>query len=368
MAIEPCNINRDQAVELLSRLSEAHGAPGSENAVRRIFRDEVGLPTWTDRSGNIFARKEGTRSSPRVMVTAHMDEVGFVVQAVTRSGLLKLAPLGGWWPHVLLAQRVRIRTRSGEEIPGVISAKPPHFLQEGEREKVMKLDDMFVDVGAESAEEAEQTFGIRLGDTVVPDTSFRTMRKDSHLLGKAFDNRVGMALTILTLRCLGGAAHPNQVVGVGTVQEEVGTRGAQTAVHEADPDAAIVLEGTPADDFPGIPEDERQAIVGRGVQIRILDPSAILNRQFVDHATVVAERNSIPFQLAVRKSGGTDAKAIHLHARGVPTIVLGVPARYIHTPQSLIHVDDYLNTLGLVLELLRTLDLTTVKGLQDFSD
>lgn len=368
MGIDPHNTDRGRSIDLLGRLSEAHGAPGAEHPVRTIFRSEVDLPTWTDRFGNIFARKEGNRSSPRIMVTGHMDEVGFVVQAVTRSGLLKIAPLGGWWPHVLLAQRVRILTRRGEEIPGVISAKPPHFLSEAEREKVMKVEDLFLDVGAESAAEAAELFGIAIGDPVVPDTRFLRLKKGPLLLGKAFDNRVGLALTILSLRGLASVEHPNAVVGVGTVQEEVGIRGAQTAAHEVDPDAAIVLEGTPADDFPGIPEDERQAVLGKGPQIRILDPSAILNRRFVDLAVAVADRHAIPCQLAVRRSGGTDAKAIHLHARGVPTIVLGVPARYIHTPQSLIHCEDYWNALRLVLELLCTLDAETVQGLQDYSD
>ena len=368
MALDPCTIDRELAVRLLSRLREAHGAPGTEHAVRRIFRNEVKLPTWTDRFGNVFARKEGTETSPRIMVTAHMDEVGFVVQSITRSGLIKIAPLGGWWPHVLLAQRVRILTRAGEEIPGVISAKPPHFLQEGEREKVMKLEDMFVDVGAEQAMEVEEFFGIRLGDTVVPDTPVLAMKNDCYLLGKAFDNRVGLALTILTLGCLDRVPHPNQVLGVGTVQEEIGTRGAQPAANEANPDAAIVLEGTPADDFPGIPEDERQAILGKGPQIRILDPSAILNRKFVDLACDVAKQLDIPFQLAVRRSGGTDAKVIHLHANGVPTIVLGVPARYIHTPQSVLHVEDYVSTLRLVLGIVRALDAAAVSGLRDYSD
>lgn len=359
-------MDKNQAVRLLARLSEAHGAPGAEQAVRQIFREEVPLPTWTDRFGNIFTRKEGTRGTPRVMLTAHMDEVGLVVQAVTRSGLIKLAPLGGWWPHVLLAQRMRILTRNGEEIPGVISAKPVHFLQESERDRVMKLDDMFIDVGAESAEEIRQTFGIRLGDTVVPDSPFRTLRKECHLLGKAFDNRVGMALTILALQCLTGVPHPNEVLGVGTVQEEIGTRGAQAAAFGVNPDAAIVLEGAPADDFPGMPDDERQGIVGKGPQIRILDPSAILNRSFVDLAVDVAEQSGIPCQLAVRKTGATDAKAIHVHAGGVPTIVLGVPTRYIHSPQSLLHVDDYLNALRLTLELLTNLDAETVERLRSF--
>jgi putative aminopeptidase FrvX len=302
------------------------------------------------------------------MVTAHMDEVGFVVQAITRSGLIRLAPLGSWWTHVLPAQRVRILTAGGDQIPGVIGVKPPHFLQESERDKVMKLDDMFVDVGAASGDEVTKEFGIRLGDSIVPDTTFRTMHNESYLLGKAFDNRVGMVLTILTLRYLKDVSHPNHVIGAGTVQEEVGTRGAQTAAYVTEPDAAIVLEGTPADDLPGIPEDERQAIVGRGVQIRILDPSAIMNRRFVDHAIAMAERYSIAYQLAVRKTGGTDAKAIHLHARGVPTIVLGVPARYIHTPQSILHVDDCLSALRLILALIHSLDAEAAGRLGDHSD
>ncbi len=367
MGVDTHEMDRDGAIELLARLSEAHGAPGTEHAVRAIFREEVGLPTWTDRFGNIFARRTGTRNSPRIMVTGHMDEVGFVVQAVTRGGLLKIASLGGWWSHVLLAQRVRVLTRTGEEVPGVISAKPPHFLGEAELEKVMKIEDLFIDVGAEDAAEVAEMFGIGIGDPVVPDTRFLRMRAGSLLLGKAFDNRVGLALTILSLRALATVDHPNEVVGVGTVQEEVGMRGAQTAAHEVDPDAAIVLEGTPADDFPGMPEEERQAILGKGAQIRILDPSAILNRRFVELAVATAKRHAIPHQLAVRRSGGTDAKAIHLHARGVPTIVLGVPARYIHTPQSLIHAEDYQNTLKLVIELLRSLDPETVQGLQSYS-
>jgi len=292
--------------------------------------------------------------------------VGFVVQAITKSGLIKFIPQGGWWPHTILAQRVRIRAGDGTEIIGAIGAKPPHLLGEGEREKVMKVDDMFIDVGAVSAEDVRDRFGIRLGDAIAPESSFTRMHNPDFLLCKAFDNRVGMALTIQTMLALRRVSHPNTVFGVGTVQEEVGIRGAQTAVFDVGPDVAVVLEGAPADDLPGAPEDERQGVVGRGPQIRLMDPSAIMNRRFVQYALQIAEEHGIPHQVAVRKSGSTDARAIHLHGKGVPTIVLGVPARYIHSHNTMIHIDDYLNTLDLVLKLLQVLDDKTAGSFSSY--
>jgi endoglucanase len=349
---------KEKAIDLLAKLAQTHGAPGYENAVRRIFRDEIRENLSTDRTGNIVGEKKGAADSPRIILTAHMDEVGFVVQTITKSGLIKFAPLGGWWPHAILAQRVRILTKTGEEILGVIGAKPPHFLEESEREKVLKLDKMFIDIGAKDADEVRDRFGIQLGDSIVPASSFERMGNPDYLLCKAFDNRVGMALIIQAIEKLRSKAlsHPNTVLSVGTVQEELGMRGAQTAVFGLDLDAAIVLEGTPADDLPEVNEDERQGVVGEGVQIRLLDPSAIMNRQFAAYVVGVADELGIPHQIAVRKSGGTDARVIHLHGAGIPTVVLGVPARYIHTHNSIIHINDYLSTLDLLLNVIQRLD------------
>lgn len=354
--------NRQTAIELLSKLAMAHGTSGREGAVRRIFREELGSAE-TDRLGNVFFEAKGKAPHPRIMVSGHMDEVGFVVQAITKSGLIRFLPVGGWWSHALLAQRVRILTRGGTEILGVIGAKPPHFLSDAEREKLIKIEDMVIDVGAVSSEDVRDRFGIGLGDPIVPESPFTPMHNPDFLLCKAFDNRVGMAVTIHTLKLLRHMDHPNTVVGAGTVQEEFGVRGAQTIGASARPDAAIVLEGTPADDFPGVPEEERQGAIGRGVQIRVQDPSAILDPAFVAHALAVAESEGIPHQVAVRKSGATDARAIQIHGQGVPTVVLGVPARYIHTHNSIIHLDDYLSALRLVLALLKSLDSKTWQGL-----
>lgn len=362
------NDKKKKALQLLAKLGEAHGAPGCENAVRRIFRDELRENLRTDKTGNIIYEQRGSADFPRIMLAAHMDEVGFVVQSITKGGLLKIVPVGGWWTHTLPAQRLRIRNREGTEILGVIGAKPPHFLSESEREKIMKIDDLFVDVGAVNADDVRDRFGIRLGDPIVPESPFTPMHNPDFLVCKAFDDRAGMALLIHLMQLLKETSHPNTVYGVGTVQEEVGVRGAQTAVYGLNPDVAIVLEGAPADDLPGTPEEERQGALGRGPQIRLMDPSTLMNRSFVQHVLKRAEAEKIPHQVSVRKSGSTDARAIHLHGTGVPTIVLGIPARYIHTHNSIIHIGDYLSTLDLALNLVQSLNETTVKSFTEFGD
>ncbi len=355
-----------EALRLLAKLSEAHGAAGNEDSVRGIFQEELGDRVYSDRTGNVFCRQAGSADGPCVMLTAHMDEVGFVVQSVAKSGLIKFMPVGGWWSHTLLAQRVRIRTRKGDEIIGVIGAKPPHLLEKNERERLVNIEDMFIDVGAANKEEVLQRFQISLGDPIVPYSPFARMFDPDYLLCKGFDDRVGMALVIQAVHMLGSCRHAGTVCAVGTVQEEVGVRGAQTAVFGVNPDLALVLEGTPADDLPAVSEDERQASLGRGVQIRLMDPSAIMNRKLTQSLIDLAERLQIPYQVAVRRSGGTDARAIHLHGAGVPTAVLGVPARYIHTHNSIIHLKDYLSTLQLVVEFLKHLDRKRVNDFTGF--
>lgn len=358
---------KERAIELLKKLSEAHGAPGQENEVRRIFRSELGGGVSTDRAGNIICERKGSSDFPRIMLAAHMDEIGLMVQTITGDGLLKFLALGGWWSHTLLAQRVRIRTRDGNEIVGVIGAKPPHFLSESERDKVMKIEDMFIDVGAKNAEDV-RSFGIRLGDAIVPDSPFVRMHNPDLLLSKAFDDRAGLAVMIHAMQEIESMPHPNTVFAAGTVQEEVGTRGARAAAFHVNPDVAIVVEGAPADDMPGTSSEERQCVLGGGVQIRIMDSSAILSRKFIDFVIDTAEKNDIRCQVAVRRKGGTDAAPIHLHGAGVPTVVLAVPARYVHTHNAIIDISDYLNALKLVLKLVETIDHEIAGVLGSFED
>ena len=355
---------KSRAIELLKEITEAPGAPGAEDAVRAIFSRELKENLRTDRIGSIIHEKLGSADRPRVMLTAHLDEVAFAVQSVTKEGYLKIVPLGGWWGHTLLAQRVRVATDTGREVLGVITSKPVHFLSESERKRVLDIKDMYVDIGARDAAEVK-SLGVSLGAAIVPESPFTQLHNSDLYLAKAFDNRVGVSLAIQAMGELEKRDHPNTVLCVGTVQEELGCRGAKAVLSDVNPDVAIVLEGTPADDTPGSTEDSQGAL-GSGIQIRLLDPTAIMNRAFRQFVVDAAEEAGITHQIAVRRSGGTDASAIHLHEGGVPTIVLGVPARYIHSHNSMIHVEDYVEGLKLIVELITRLDQDTASTFTDF--
>jgi endoglucanase len=353
--------------ELLRRLTLAPGPSGAEGAVRDIVREslEGAGEISHDRLGSILCEVAGKSPAPRVVLDAHLDEVGFLVQSISEEGKLGLVPLGSWWGHVLLGQRVDI-VLDGRVVPGVIGSKPPHFLQPAEREKVLGIEAMYVDVGDSTRGQVE-SLGIRVGDPVAPHAEFIELGVPDLLSSKAFDDRAGVGVLCEVLRALAGTAHPNTVIGVGAVQEEVGCRGAETASELARPDVAIVLEGTPADDIPGmLGSSERQAVLGKGPQVRFYDPTAISNRRLVRLVEETGKAMGLPLQFAVRRSGGTDAATIHRHRRGVPTVVIGVPARYIHTHVTLIHFRDYVQAIDLVLELVQRLDAETVAGLADF--
>lgn len=361
--------------DLLRRLTLAPGPPGAEDSVRRLVREHLGGAGSLshDRLGSLLCELKGAAAAPRVLLDAHLDEVGFQVQSIGEDGRIRFLPLGGWWEHVLLAQRVDILTRLDDSsgaaaaeprlVPGVIGSKPPHFLKPEERQKVLSIDLLTIDVGATTQAGAE-ALGIRVGDPIVPHAEFLEMGVEGVLSSKAFDNRVGVALLCETLRDLAQGSHPNTVIGVWATQEEVGCRGAGTAAALARPDVALVLEGTPADDIQGVPE--RQALLGHGPQVRFSDPTALSNRRLVRLVEEVARERRVPVQLAVRRSGGTDAKSIHVHGIGVPTVVIGVPARYIHTHVGLIQFADYLAARTLVLGVVERLDRKTVDGLTDF--
>ncbi|MCI0652349.1 MAG: M42 family metallopeptidase [Planctomycetes bacterium] len=350
--------------DLLRRLALAAGPPGAEGEVRDIVRDALaGAGSFQyDAHGSIICEARGTTAEPRVVLDCHMDEVAFMVQSIGRDGMLRIIALGGWWTHVLLAQRVQVLTDGGK-VHGVITSKPPHFLSTEERARVLDIEQIGVDVGARSADEAAK-LGIRLGDPIVPYAEFIPLAGEHLLSCKAFDNRAGVGLMCETLRAFAKLPHPNTLIGVGAVQEEVGCRGARTASAISRPDVAIVLEGTPADDMP--PSNEPQAALGRGPQIRFSDPTALSNRRLVRYVEQTAAAIGTQIQLAVRRTGGTNASSIHTHGSGVPTVVIGVPARYIHTHVSIIDWRDYSSALALVIALVERLDAAAVAGFRDY--
>jgi putative aminopeptidase FrvX len=351
----------DDTQKLLKELSEAHGVPGYESEIRSLIRQHL-EPVGEidhDRIGSLVCRR-GVRG-PRVMLAAHMDEIGFMVKHITDEGCLKFVPLGGWWNQVLLGQRVLVKMHKGDVL-GVIGAKPPHLLPQEERKKPVELKDMYIDIGCTAKDEAEQA-GVRLGDPVIPAAGFHVLANGKSYLGKAFDDRVGVALMIEILQRISTMSSPNVLYGVATVMEEVGLRGAKTSAGLIDPEVAIVLESDICGDVPGIKPEETAVKLGGGPTLVLLEARMIPNLKFRDLVIETARQLKIPLQFSAGLGGATDGGQIHLHGIGVPTVVIGVPARHIHSHSGIIHREDYDRALQLVIELVAKLDRETVAGL-----
>ena len=353
----------DETTELLKRVTEAHGVPGYETEVRAVLRElmEPLGELSQDKLGSLICRQPG--EGPKVMLAGHMDEIGFLVHHITDDGFIKFIQLGGWWDQVLLGHRVIIKTQQGD-VTGVIGAKPPHLLAADERDKVVKKKDMFIDIGATSKDEVEAA-GVRLGDPVVPDSEFVVLANGKTYLSKAFDDRVGCALVVDVLRHFNGNgnSHPNDLYGVATVMEEVGIRGATTSARAVDPDVAIILESDIAGDVPGIKDEESSIKMGAGPTMLIYDARMIPNLALRDLVIDTARELEIPLQFSAIQGGATDGGAIHLHGTGVPTVVIGVAARHIHSHGAILHRDDYDRAVRLSAALVEKLDPETVARL-----
>jgi putative aminopeptidase FrvX len=353
----------DPTIALLKELTETPGVSGHEVEIRTVIEKHLqglGL-VEKDRVGSLICRQEGSAASPRVMLAGHMDEVGFMVKLITKEGFLRFIPLGGWFDQVLLGQRVVVKTGRGDVV-GIIGAKPPHLLPADEREKVVLKKEMYIDVGASSREEVE-SLGVRPGDPIVPRADFVELSNGKTYLSKAFDDRVGVALMIQTLAALKTETHANTVFGTATVMEEVGVRGATTSVEAVNPDVAIILEVDIAGDVPGITEDQSAVKLGKGPAVLLFDARMIPNLRLRDLVMDTAKELGLALQTSAMEGGATDGAAIHLHKTGVPTVVLGVPARHIHSHGSIIHRADYDAALKLVTAVVRKLDSATVPSL-----
>ncbi|MFB4159792.1 M42 family metallopeptidase [Geomicrobium sp. JSM 1781026] len=356
--------NLTNTQQMLKDLTDANGVPGNERESREVmqkyitpFADEV----TTDNLGSLIAKKTGTAGGPKVMVAGHLDEIGFMVTQIDDKGFIKFQPLGGWWEQVMLAQRVNIMTKKGN-IVGVIGSKPPHILPAEQRKKMVDKKDMFIDIGASSKEEAE-SFGVKPGDSVVPICDFTVMNNEKLLMAKAWDNRIGCALAIEVLKQLKDVDHPNEVYGVGTVQEEVGLRGAKTSAAAIEPDIGFSVDVGIAGDTPGVSKSDAQAEIGKGPQILVYDASLISHKGLRDLVVDTAEAENIPYQFDAMAAGGTDGGAIQLTANGVPALSICIPTRYIHTHAGILHQDDFENAAKLIVSVIKKLDAETVKTL-----
>lgn len=312
-------------------LSNAFGPSGHEHLVADAVTNLMdGFPIQRDAMQNIYAHLPQNSGNPLVLLDAHLDEVGFMIQSITKKGLLKLVPLGGWIEHNIPAHSFLIRNRKGDLIRAIATSKPPHFMSTAEKNTTLTLDSIMLDAGVCSKEDATELLLLEPGLVAVPETLFSYQKETDILLGKAFDCRLGCASLIEVMQTLKRSALSVDVTATFSTQEELGLRGAKVAVSHLKPRLAICLEGTPADDtFTSA--DEAQGVLKKGAQLRFRDSTMIAHPQFVTFAREVAQKNNIPLQMAVRTGGGTNAGTIHTAGSGVPTLVLGIPVRYAHT-------------------------------------
>jgi putative aminopeptidase FrvX len=338
----------EEASLLLKELSEARGVSGHENAVREIILDAIKGTVdehRVDALGNLIALKKGTGKSRRkVMVAAHMDEIGLMIVLMEKEGSLRFRPVGGIDDRVLLAKKVLI---GYNKVPGVIGSKPVHLLEPKQRQQVVRVAEMSIDIGASSKEEAERL--VKVGDYATFDIAFSELGGGLRAVkGKAFDDRAGCAVLIELLK----ERYPFDFYAAFTVQEEVGLRGAKVAGYSIAPDVAFVLEGTVCDDMPKKKDISPTTTVGLGPAITVMDRSVIADPHLVDLLVKTAEENGIPYQFKQPNMGGTDAGAIHLTRAGVPSAVVAVPSRYIHSPVTLLSLNDLDNEVRLMHETL----------------
>jgi endoglucanase len=353
----------DLNVDLLKRLCETPGVPGREERLRSLVIEELQPlvdEVTVDTLGNVVglrrahatptdAEIEGEQASPlrrRVMLSAHLDEIGFIVKHVDERGFLRLQPLGGFDPRALFAQRVRVHASSSAALLGVLStsAKPRHLLEPDEI-KPPKIEEFFVDLGMSG----EQVKGrVEIGDMVTLERAVEPV--GDCLVGKAMDDRVGVFVMLEALRAI-GSPHVD-IVAVASVQEEVGLRGAATAAYHVEPDIGVALDVTLAQDIPGRPAEEHIARLGGGAAIKIMDSSVISHPKLVSHFRAIARREEIPHQMEILPRGGTDAGAIQRSRGGVASITLSVPTRYVHTVNELVHRDDLIASITLLARFL----------------
>jgi tetrahedral aminopeptidase len=336
--------------ELLKRLCETPGVPGREEPIRAVVAEALRPLTDTisfDTMGNVVATKKGTGAGPRVMVAAHMDEIGFLVKHIDDKGFMRLQPLGGWDPRNMVSQRVYVHGFGGQVLLGALmpASKPIHMLTPEDMNKPPKVEDCFVDVGL-PADEVRKL--VEVGDAV---TMARTTEiVGSNVVSKTLDDRVAVFVLVEALRALG--SHECEVVAVATTQEEVGLRGATTAAYALNPDVGIAVDVTLANDFPGPGEAEQITKLGGGAAIKIMDSSLLCHPKLVRHFRDVADKHGIPYQMEILPRGGTDAGGIQRTRGGIPSFTLSIPTRYIHTVNETAAVADIEATITLLARYL----------------
>ena len=324
--------------ENLKKLSNACGVTGREEEVRTLlitllkpYADQVVV----DKLENVIALKKGKKATPKVMLAAHMDEIGLMVKTITKEGFLQFAKMGGIDDRILNAQKVIVYTNNGP-LHGIVGSKPPHIQKEEERKKIISYDELFIDIGAENREDAAKR-GVKVGDPVGFDAKYAKIDEDK-VIGKAFDDRAGCVVMVETLRLL--EKTDCTIYAVGTVQEEVGLRGAVTAAFSIEPDIGIALDVTVAGDVPGVREFDTTVKMGKGPALTVTDSGLITHPKVLRLLLETATENKIPYQLETGLMGTTDAARIAMTRQGVPSGTVSIATRYIHSPWGMLSLKD----------------------------
>ncbi len=345
--------------ELAFKLSNVAGTSGREDGVKEIIKNEIKDYVdefQKDNIGSLIGLKKGTGNGPKIMLASHMDEVGFVVNRIDENGYLFFSPVGGWWDQVLLAQKVKVINSKGQEFIGVIGSKPPHILPKEQRNKMVQIKDMFIDLGVKDKQEIEK-HNIAVGDMIVPDSIAMDMLNEDFVLGKAWDNRIGCLIMIEVLEKLKGKKHNCDVYAVATVQEEIGLKGAKTSANVVKPDIAIALDTGIAGDMPGVTKEEAEAKLGDGPQYTIMDAGMIIHSGLKRFIEETANKNKIPLQAEILLGGATDAGGINVSGIGVPATCISLATRYLHAHNSIISKKDFDLAVDLIVKLIMEFDM-----------
>ena len=320
----------------LEELTCLSGVSGDEGAVRNFIADKIKDSVdelYVDMIGNLFAVKKGTGiSDKKVMVAAHMDEVGLIISKIGDDGFLKYQTVGGIDPRIMISKKVKIGKNA---VLGVLGAKAVHLQKKSERDSVPKHDDLYIDIGATDKESAEKL--VALGDYVVFDSDYVAFG-DGFIKAKALDDRMGCDILIELATDV--TKYPFDLYLVFTVQEEVGTRGARVAAERISPDIALILEGTTCSDVYGVEECGYSTVAGGGAALSIIDRGTYYDKNLVQGLYDTAKKHDIPVQFKKTATGGNDAAAVHLASGGVRCAAISVPARYIHSPSSVVKQAD----------------------------
>jgi putative aminopeptidase FrvX len=339
------------------------GVSGQEKYVRNYMRshlEKLSDEVVEDNLGSIFGGINLDSDGPTVMIAGHMDEVGAIVKEITKNGVIKLIPIGGVNPVVVISQHMNVVIDDGTFVPGVIGAKPPHLLRDGKTAQVSSFDDFFLDIGADNYEHAKE-LGIKIGQQVVFENNYKISKDGKKIFSKAWDDRFGSAMALDILESVDKKDLKCRLFAGANVQEEVGLRGATTSSFKLQPDLFIAVDCSPCSDT--FESSEVGGTLGSGFMVRFYDPRALIHQGMKKFIEETAEKNNIKFQY-YNSMGGTDAAAVQLSREGVLVCTIGMPSRYIHSTTSIIHKDDYEAVKAQILAMLKEIDWEKIKEIK----